>query len=277
MSLAFTKMHGLGNDFVVLDARPGRSAAGVALDGKRAAAVADRRTGVGCDQVITLEEDPGGAEALMRIRNADGGVAEACGNAARCVGALLLDETAGDGVRIRTASGVLTASRARDGMIAVDMGRPRFEWDRIPLAREADTLHLPLDHGGLRDPAAASMGNPHVTFFVDDAEAVPLSEAGPVLERHPMFPERVNVGVAEIESAGRMRLRVWERGAGMTPACGTAACAAVANGHRRGLCGREVAVEMDGGGLEIAWRDAVEMTGPAAVAFRGFLDVGEGA
>ena len=278
MTLPFTKMHGLGNDFVVVDARPGRPAAGVDIGETRAAAIADRHTGVGCDQLILLEADGDGgsprADAAMRIHNADGGVVEACGNATRCVGAVLMEETGRSEVRIRTAAGLLTASRAGGGLIAVNMGAPGFEWRQIPLAAEAETLHLPLELGPLRDPAAASMGNPHVTFFVADPEAVPLAELGPVLEHHAMFPERVNVGVAGVASDGRIRLRVWERGAGMTLACGTAACAAVANAHRRGLCGRAAAVEMDGGELRIAWLESgdIEMTGPAAVSFTGVYD-----
>ncbi len=280
MTLPFTKMHGLGNDFVVVDARPGRPGAGVDITEARAAAIADRHTGVGCDQLIRLEADMEDAapraDAFMRIHNADGGIVEACGNATRCVGAVLLEETGQPDVRIRTASGLLTVRGAAAGLVTVNMGAPGFHWRQIPLAAEKETLHLPLELGVLRDPAAASMGNPHVTFFVAEPDAVPLAELGSVLEHHEMFPERVNVGVAAVAPDNRMRLRVWERGAGMTLACGTAACAAAANAHRRGLCGRTVAVEMDGGELEIAWREDgdIEMTGPAAVSFTGVYDTG---
>ena len=280
MTLPFTKMHGLGNDFVVVDARPGRPGAGVAITEARASAIADRHTGVGCDQLIRLEADMEGAaphaDAFMRIHNADGGIVEACGNATRCVGAVLLEETGRPEVRIRTASGLLTAHGAGPGLVMVNMGAPRFDWRQIPLVAERETLHLALELGTLRDPAAASMGNPHVTFFVSDPEAVPLADLGPILEHHEMFPERVNVGVAAIAARDRMRLRVWERGAGLTLACGTAACAAVANAHRRGLCGRTVAVEMDGGELGVVWREDgnIEMIGPAAVSFTGVYDTG---
>lgn len=277
MELPFTKMHGLGNDFVVIDARPGESWAGFAVDSAWAAAIADRHTGVGCDQLIAMEESPGGREdAFMRIWNADGGEVGACGNAARCVGALLMDERGADAARIRTAGGVLSVSRADGDMVAVDMGAPQFAWDRIPLSRETDTLHLELGRGPLSDPAAASMGNPHATFFVDEVEAVPLAEIGPALESDPLFAEGANIGVARIDGADRMRLRVWERGAGITLACGTAACAAVANAWRRGLARRCMTVAMDGGSLRVDWREdgRIRMTGPVATSFRGLLETG---
>ncbi len=277
MELPFRKMHGLGNDFVVIDARPGEPWAGFAVDSAWAAAVADRHTGVGCDQLVAMEESPGGREdVFMRIWNADGGEAGACGNAARCVGALLMDERGADAVRIRTVAGALSVARAARGMVAVDMGAPRFSWDRIPLSGRADTLHLNLGRGPLSDPAAASMGNPHATFFVDEVEAIPLAEIGPALEIDPLFPEGANIGVARIDDADRMRLRVWERGAGVTLACGTAACAAVANAWRRGLAGRGVTVAMDGGSLRIDWRedDRILMTGPAETSFHGLLETG---
>jgi diaminopimelate epimerase len=216
--LAFTKMHGLGNDFVVIDARAGKPAAGVAISAAQAAAIANRRTGVGCDQFIIIEDAPddadGRADAFMRIRNADGGEVDACGNATRCIGAVLLDETGKDTVLVRTGADLLTVTRAGYGLVTVDMGVPRIGWEDIPLSAEADTLHLDLACGALRDPAAASMGNPHATFFVDDAEGTPLSVVGPELEHDPIFPQRANIGVAQIMASDRMRLRVWERGAG---------------------------------------------------------------
>jgi len=284
--LAFTKMHGLGNDFVVIDARTGKPGAGVAISAAQASAIADRRTGVGCDQFIIIEDAPGGeanegVDAFMRIRNADGGEVDACGNATRCIGAVLLDESGKDTVLIRTGADLLTVTRAGYGLITVDMGVARVGWDEIPLSAEADTLHLDLSRGALSDPAAASMGNPHATFFVDDAEAVAIAEYGPSLEHDPIFPERANIGVAQILAPDRMRLRVWERGVGLTSACGTGACAAVVNAHRRGLAGRRMVVVVDGGELLIDWREdrpggagRVFMTGPAETSFSGALTLG---
>ena len=269
--LSFIKMHGLGNDFVIIDAR----GAPVAITADDARAIADRRTGVGCDQLIVLERaKANGAGAFMRIRNADGGVTAACGNAARCVAALLMEESGEDRAGIETEAGVL-AARRKDGGVMLDFGPPRFEWRDIPLSEAADTLHLPIEMGPLRDPAACSMGNPHATFFVDDAEAVDLEVLGPALEHHEMFPERANIGIAQVIGPGEIRLRVWERGAGVTRACGTGASAAVVSGHRRGLIGREVRTILDGGSLMIEWRQAdshVLMTGPVAVSFTATLD-----
>ena len=273
--LAFTKMHGLGNDFVVIDARAGKPGAGIAIGDAVAAAIADRHTGIGCDQLIVVEDAPGAdADAFMRIRNADGGEVDACGNATRCVGAVLLGESGADTVRIRTGADLLTVTRADGGLVTVDMGVPRLGWDDVPLAMAADTLHLDIERGPLADPAAASMGNPHATFFVDDADAVPISVLGPELEVDPMFPERANIGIAQMLAPDRMRLRVWERGAGLTPACGTGACAAVVNASRRGLANRRMVVEMDGGELLIDWREDtghVFMTGPAETSFAGVI------
>jgi diaminopimelate epimerase len=275
--LAFTKMHGLGNDFVVIDARAGKPGAGIAIGDAVAAAIADRHTGIGCDQLIVVEDAPGAdadADAFMRIRNADGGEVDACGNATRCVGAVLLGESGADTVRIRTGADLLTVTRADGGLVTVDMGVPRLGWDDVPLAMAADTLHLDLERGPLADPAAASMGNPHATFFVDDADAVLISVLGPELEVDPMFPERANIGIAQMLAPDRMRLRVWERGAGLTPACGTGACAAVVNASRRGLANRRMVVEMDGGELLIDWREDtghVFMTGPAETSFAGVI------
>lgn len=280
--LAFTKMHGLGNDFVVIDARAGKPGAGVAISAAQAAAIADRRTGVGCDQFIIIEDAPDGdTDAFMRIRNADGGEVDACGNATRCIGSVLLDETGKDTVLIRTGADLLTVTRAGYGLVTVDMGVPRAGWDEIPLNVEADTLHLDLSRGPLSDPAVVSMGNPHATYFVDDAEETPISDVGPELEHDPIFPERANIGVAQIIAPDRMRLRVWERGVGLTSACGTGACAAVVNAHRRGLADRRMVVIVDGGELLIDWREdrpsgagRVFMTGPAETSFTGALTLG---
>ncbi len=269
--LPFTKMHGLGNDFVVLDARrtPLRIGPG------QARAIADRHTGVGCDQVIVVEPPTDrSADAFMRIHNADGGEAEACGNAARCVAAMVMDENQAGEAVIETAAGLLDARTADGGLIAIDMGRARLDWRDIPLAEAADTLHLAIEEGPLGDPVAVNMGNPHVVFFVDDAEAAPLEACGPVLERHRMFPEYANIGAAQVLADGAIRLRVWERGTGLTRACGSGACAALVAAHRRGLCGRAAEVRLDGGSLHIEWLadDHVLMTGPVAVCFTGTLD-----
>ncbi len=268
-------MHGCGNDFVVFDER----AAPLGLTARRAAAIADRREGVGCDQFIVIERAPAdsGADAFMRIRNPDGGEAGACGNATRCVVRLLHEQTGRDAITIATLAGVLPATVQADGGISVDMGTPRLGWRDVPLARPMDTLHLDLEAGPLRDPAALSMGNPHATFFVPDAEAVPIAELGPGLEHAAIFPARANIGVAQVRAPDRIRLRVWERGAGLTRACGSGACAALVNAARRGLAGRQATVLVDGGALEITWRDDdhVLMSGPTAVAFTGELDLSD--
>jgi diaminopimelate epimerase len=271
-SIPFIKMHGLGNDFVVIDAR--RRAFALTDDETRA--IADRHTGVGCDQLIVIEAaSASGVDAFMRIRNADGGEVGACGNAARCVASLLLDETGRPRVTIDTAGGRLLAERASAGRFTVDMGRPRLEWRDIPLAQATDTLHVGLTLGSLRDPVAVSMGNPHAVFFVDNLESIPIETLGPQLEHHSLFPERANIGVAQVVGTDNLRLRVWERGVGLTRACGTGACAAAVAAHRRGLTGRKVSITVDGGRLDIEWRadDRVMMTGPVATSFTG--EIGE--
>jgi diaminopimelate epimerase len=271
--IPFLKMHGLGNDFVVLDAR--RQA--LPLDAAGARTLADRHTGIGCDQVILLEpsDDPAAA-AMMHIRNPDGSAAEACGNATRCVAWLLLRETGDTRLRLETAGGVLSAEALPDGRIAVDMGMPRTLWHQIPLARAMDTAHVALCRGPLATPVCTNIGNPHATFFVDDADSIDLGGLGPVLEHDPLFPRRANIGVASLRDRGHIRLRVWERGAGATRACGSAACAALVAAHRRGLAERRAMVELDGGSLDIAWREDghVVMTGPAVLSFEGSFDPG---
>jgi diaminopimelate epimerase len=267
----FVKMHGLGNDFVVVDAR----AQAFALDDDQARAIADRHTGVGCDQLIIMERPNGErlADVVMRIRNADGGEVEACGNASRCVADIVMRETGRDHVVIQTVAGLLDAERASGGRVAVDMGPARLDWRDIPLAEPQDTTHLKLSLGPLKDPVATSMGNPHATFFVDDVESIDLKSLGPVLEHHPLFPERANIGVAQILGRDRIRLRVWERGTGITLACGTGACAALVAAARRGVTERKATVIVDGGELEIEWANDghVIMTGPVAVSFTGEL------
>jgi diaminopimelate epimerase len=268
----FVKMHGCGNDFVVFDARAHQ----LDITPSRAAAIADRRTGIGCDQLIVIEPAPprSDADAFMRIRNPDGSEAAACGNATRCVADLLARETGRGTQIIRTIAGDLRAELRPHG-VCVDMGAVRLDWTDIPLARAMDTLHLDLALGPLAHPAAASMGNPHATFFVPDLEKLRIAEYGPRLEHHPLFPERANIGFAQILAPDRIRLRVWERGAGLTLACGSGACAAVVNAHRRGLVGRSATLIMDGGELRIEWRadGHVLMTGPVATAFTGDVDL----
>jgi diaminopimelate epimerase len=268
--LSFIKMHGLGNDFVVVDARGGD----VALDSARVRAIADRRLGVGCDQLLEIRPpQTAKADAFMRIWNADGGEVAACGNGARCVAAFLMAESGDAEVVIETAAGLLGAEAAGAGRIAVDMGEARIEWDEIPLAREMDTLALDISLGELSAPVALNMGNPHAVFFVSDAEAVDLAALGPQLETDALFPERANIGVAEVRGAAEIRLRVWERGVGLTSACGTGACAALVAAARRGLTGRSATVTLDGGDLEIEWLDDnhLRMTGPVATSFMGLL------
>jgi diaminopimelate epimerase len=269
--IPFLKMHGLGNDFVVLDGRHTT----IPVDAAAARALADRRTGIGCDQVILLEppRHPG-AQVLMRIHNPDGGEAEACGNATRCVADLLRRETGNPRARIETIAGLLEAEALPDGRIAVDMGPARTNWREIPLGRAMDTERVELSLGPLAAPVCTNIGNPHATFFVDDAEAIDLAALGPVLEHHPLFPQRANIGVAAVRDHKNIRLRVWERGAGITRACGSGACAALVAAHRRGLAGRQAAVVLDGGVLDIAWREDghVVMTGPVALSFEGAFD-----
>lgn len=269
MKQHFIKMHGLGNDFVVLDARH----APVPLSEDQVRAIADRRFGVGCDQLITVEPS-GRADAFMRIHNADGGEVEACGNATRCVARWLMREKHAGQVAIETSAGILLSSDAGDGLVSVDMGEPRLGWRDIPLAREMDTLHVDFALGPLRDPVAVNVGNPHVVFFVPDAEAIALAELGPKIEHDPLFPARVNVSVAQMTGPGSIRLRVWERGVGITKACGTAACATMVAARRRELVPGEAAIRLDGGTLLLDWRDDghIVMTGPTAESFRGELD-----
>jgi len=264
MRTAFTKMHGLGNDFVVIDTRAGDVPA---IDPALAASLADRRTGIGCDQLILIEPSKS-ADFRMRIFNADGGEVESCGNAARAVALLH-----GAPARIETIGGVIAANPMERG-ISVEMGVPRFEWQDIPLAYAMDTHSMPVAWEELTNPIAVNIGNPHVIFFVPDCEAVDLPRLGPQIEQDPLFPERVNVNVATVEARDSIRLRVWERGAGLTLACGTGACATAVGAIRRGLSDERVTVQLPGGCLLIEWRDddQIVMTGPAAETFRGTFD-----
>jgi diaminopimelate epimerase len=271
----FRKMHGLGNDFVVVDTRTHP----LALSDAQAARIADRRTGVGCDQFVTIEPPRAGqnaAAAFMGIRNADGGVVEACGNATRCVAHLLMAESGTDSITLDTLAGLVVAHRAADGLVRVDMGPARTDWDAIPLAEARDTRHVDLGLPPFSDAVAVSMGNPHIVAFVEDAEAVDLPAVGPAVEHHPLFPARTNAEVVSFRPDGTLRMRVWERGAGITRACGTGACAAAVAAMRRGLVPRgPVTVVLDGGALAIDWQaddGHVLMTGPVATAFTGVLN-----
>lgn len=268
--MRYFKMNGCGNDFVIIDAR---SRGSLPLSQAQARAIADRSTGLGCDQVIALERSIR-ADAFMRIWNADGAETDACGNATRCVAWLLMEEGGAASRRIETPVGLLYAERAGDRVITVDMGSPLLRWEEIPLAKPMATDRMEYGAGGLEGPGAVNMGNPHVVFFVNDVRAAPIETLGPKVEHDPMFPQGVNVGFAEVRSPQQIRLRVWERGTGLTKACGTGACAAVVAAHRQGRAGRTVEVLADGGSLEIEWRegdDRVLMTGPIALESTGEL------
>ena len=258
----FYKMHGLGNDFVVVDAR----AVPFAMTSARATAIADRHLGIGCDQLIVIASSDD-ADATMRIWNADGSEVEACGNAARAVGVLIGRAT------LMTKGGTISVS-PEPGGVTVDMGVPRFGWDEVPLAYSMDTAALPLAWGDLAHPAAINMGNPHLVFLRDEIDAVDLATLGPTIEHDPLFPDRINVNVAVIEDRHRIRLRTWERGAGLTRACGTGACATAVAAIRAGRVDSTVAVRSSGGTLTIEWQpgETVRMMGPATHVFTGQTD-----
>jgi diaminopimelate epimerase len=269
-------MNGLGNDFVVLDARI--HALGLGPDAVRA--IADRKEGIGCDQIIALEPSQR-ADIFMRIWNADGGEVGACGNAARCVAALIAAERGQAQVSIETESGVLGAAVNDDGSVTIDMGAPRLAWNEIPLSEPVrDTRWIALEAGRddpeLQSPSVVNVGNPHCLFFVDDVGAHDIARFGPMLEHHTLFPERANISLVEVQSRDHLKVRTWERGAGLTRACGTAACAAAVAASRRELAGRKVKVTLPGGDLLIEWRESdghILMTGPYALDFEGTLPV----
>jgi diaminopimelate epimerase len=277
MSRPFLKMNGLGNDFVVVEAR----SAPFAPTADEVRAIADRANGIGCDQLIAIEPpnpEEKGVDARVRFWNSDGEEIAACGNGTRCVGWLLMQASGEDRAVIETKAGRLFASRAGERLVSVDMGKPGLDWTKIPLAREQDTCALDVtlyeDPALATAPGCVSMGNPHVVFFVADIDAAPVATAGPMVEHHPLFPDGVNVGFAQVLDRGCIRLRVWERGAGLTKACGTGACAALVAAARRDLTDRSAVLVLDGGELLIEWRvddDHVIMTGPAAVDFVGEL------
>ena len=275
MTVPFLKMHGLGNDFVVLDARARK----LDLPAARISAIADRRLGVGCDQLIVLEPPTErGADVFMRIYNPDGGEAGACGNATRCVASMVMEERRTDEVTVQTISGLLESQKTGTGanglpVIAVDMGPARLDWREIPVAKACDTNHMPVAVGPLQDPVGTNMGNPHATFFVANALDPGLDSPAAEMERHPFFPERVNVGLAHMMGENKLRLRVYERGTGFTLACGSGACAAGVAAARRGLAGRRVEVVVQHGTLIVEWmRDGrVTMTGGISLAYKGEL------
>jgi diaminopimelate epimerase len=272
MSRPFLKMNGLGNDFVVVEAR----SQPFSPTAEEVRAIASRDGGIGCDQLIVIEPADD-ADARVRFWNADGEEVSACGNGTRCVGWLVMQANGTDEAVIETKAGRLRARRAGERLVSVDMGEPRLDWCEIPLSAEHDTRALDVtlfDHPALQvPPGCVSMGNPHVVFFVGDIKAAPIAQAGPAVERHPLFPEHVNVGFAQVLDRNHIRLRVWERGAGLTKACGTGACAALVAAARRDLVERTATLILDGGELLIEWRDdgRVVMTGPAAVDFMGEL------
>ena len=274
MTRPFVRMNGAGNDFVVVNALE----TPFAPSADQARAIADRATGQGCDQLIAIEPSPT-ADAFMRVWNADGGQVETCGNALRCVGWLLMESTGKDTVVIDTLGGPTTASRAGDHRVRVDMGVPGLDWTEVPLAEEMDTRGIelqvgPIDAPILHTPGAVSMGNPHVVFFTDRQDDGFVRGSGSLVEHHPLFPQGVNVGFAHVLAPDRIRLRVWERGAGLTKACGTGACAALVATARRGLTGRHAVIEADGGELVVDWDEStghVFMTGPIEIEGTGTL------
>ncbi len=269
--IPFIKMHGLGNDCVIIDARD----APVVLSADRIRRIADRRRGVGCNQLALLQPPRDGkADVFVRFFNADGSESAACGNGIRCIAAHLMQASGSRRIILETQAGLLPAHIGAQGLVTVDMGPPGLGWRDVPLARNMDTAMLDFSAGRYEAPGAVSMGNPHCVFFVEDADAVDLAELGPAVENNPLFPERTNVEFIEVLAENRLRMRVWERGAGITQACGSGACAAVVAAARRAKCGRKAEVMLDGGSLFIEWQanDHVLMSGPVAVAFNGAID-----
>jgi diaminopimelate epimerase len=262
----FIKMHGLGNDFVILHSDK-------TLEPDFVKAIANRRTGVGCDQLLVIEPaQDGAADIFMRIFNNDGSEAQACGNGTRCVSHYWMKENNRRACVIQTVAGLLKCEMQEDGLVRVDMGAPRLDWQDIPLAQEVDTLHLGILGGALNDPVAVNVGNPHTVFFVEQLSQVDAEGLGKQIERHVMFPERTNVEFAQVLSKDKIRVRVWERGAGITQACGSGACATMVAAVRRGLTDRAAEIVLDGGSLHIEWSASdnhIYMTGPVAYVFEG--------
>ena len=262
-NMAFMKMHGLGNDFVVVDSRQ----SALRITPEMARRIGHRHFGVGFDQLAVIANSPT-ADVDLVFYNADGSTAGACGNATRCVAQYEMTRLGRDDLTLTTERGQLQAQRAAGGMVAVNMGQPQLTWDTVPLAHDMDTLELPIDGS----PTATGMGNPHCSFFVDDANAVDLESFGPPMEHHPLYPERTNVQVASLLGPNHLRMRVWERGVGVTLASGSSSCAVAVAAHRRGITGRKVTLDLDGGQIFIHWRDdGVWMTGPTAHVFSGYF------
>jgi len=277
-AIPFRKMNGLGNDFVVIDAR----GEPLAISDDQARAIADRKMGVGCDQLIVMEQSPI-ADVKMRIWNAEGGEVQSCGNASRCIADIVMGERKSDSVTIDTVGGFLSAKRAGPMMVTIDQGKPRFGWKEIPLSEAfADTRHIelqigPIDKPLLHSPSVINVGNPHCIFWVNDLDVVDLAKVGPMIEHHPLFPERTNVELAQVVSRDHVILKVWERGAGLTKACGTAACATMAAGHRLRLIDSKCRITLPGGDLFMAVNEEnghVLMTGPVEYEYEGVLPAG---
>jgi len=269
MSLQFLKMHGIGNDFAIFDARK----TPIALDTKTVRHVANRRFGVGCDQVIVMEPSAK-TDVFMRIYNADGGEVSSCGNATRCVAWIVMEETGARQITLETKGGLLKCERIEGNHIRADMGEPKFGWQDVPLSEERNTLHLGISMGELSDPIALSMGNPHAVFIVADADKIRVPKIGPKLEHYPLFPDRANISFAQPLGDTKVKLRVWERGVGETLACGTAACATLVALHRRGLIANKADIMLPGGTLDVEWDKAtnhVLMTGPVTLSYSGLL------
>jgi len=268
----FLKMHGTGNDFVVLDARKN----GLSLSKDEVIRLSHRHFGIGCDQLVVIGKSAK-ADAFMNIYNCDGSEISTCGNATRCVADFLMKESGKGEASIETKAGVRTGRRAADEGVIVNMGAPKFDWTEIPLSESRNTLHLGLEEGLLADPVAISMGNPHMIFFVRDLAHIKMDQWGPKLEHHPLFPERANVSAVQVISETTLKMQVWERGTGITMACGSAACAAVVAGVRRGLTARKASVELPGGTLDIEWLSGdsgeVLMSGPVAYVFEGQIEI----
>ncbi len=277
MSFYFRKMNGLGNDFVVLDARRDQ----ITMTEGKARAIADRKLGIGCDQVIVMEKSAV-ADVRMRIWNAEGGEVPSCGNASRCIADLMFDELKTDAASIETKGGFLIAKKAGEHLVTIDQGLPKFDWKDIPLSEDfPDTRHIelqigPIDAPLLHSPSVVNVGNPHCIFWVKDLDVVDLSRAGPMLENHPLFPERANISLAQVVARDHVLLKVWERGAGLTTACGTAACATMAAGHRIKIIDAKCRITLPGGDLFMAVNDEghILMTGPSALDFEGTLPEG---
>ena len=272
MTKTFIKMQGLGNDFAIFDGRREK----IHLSPEKIRELSNRRTGIGFDQMVIIDPPKStGTDVFLRIYNADGSEVGACGNATRCIGKLLIAEFKKPEVILETVAAKLTAKMAGE-RITVDMDKVHLEWREIPLSRKEKTTFLPIFEEGFSEPVAVNVGNPHAVFFVEDVSKVDLEAFGPKIEHHILFPERTNVEVAQVLSQTQIRMRVWERGAGITQACGTGACAVAVAGVRRGLTGRKATVILDGGELDIEWRESdnhVLMTGDAVEVYRGTVDL----